>query len=106
MLEQFRSKYWPDESTESVTKLILYGTKNGKRIDIIRQLVSILFLHSIWKARFRKKISFATVENNIEFIFTNIVKNNKMLTNNANSSNFSWCRTWWRDGDGGGLGHG
>ena len=106
ILEQFRNKYWPDENTETVTKLILYGTKNGKRIDSIRQVVSILFLHCIWKARSRKKISFATVENNMEFIFTSIVKNNKKLTIKANCSNFSWCRTWWRDGDGDGLGHG
>ena len=32
MLEKFRSKYWPNETTESVTKLILYGTRNGKKL--------------------------------------------------------------------------
>ena len=58
MLEKFRSKYWPNETTESVTKLILYGTRNGKKIDITEHLVAILFLHSIWKARCQKKISF------------------------------------------------
>ena len=106
MLEKFRSKYWPNETTESVTKLILYGTRNGKKIDITEHLVAILFLHSIWKARCQKKISFFTAENNMDFWFTSIVKNNRMLTNQANASNCFWCRTRWRDGDGDEHGHG
>ena len=95
----FRAKYLQGIGLDSARKLIFLGITDENNFSEIHLLVSVLFLFCVWKCRASKKISFATVENNMEFYYSGILKQNRFLLDQAVNSNYEWCRHWYRGED-------
>ena len=73
-------------------KWMIFLCKNtdDKNMNLVDSLIMLLFLFCIWNCRIRKKISFATVENNMEFLFQGILKANKNIKEMANENMSLW----------------
>ena len=91
LLKKFRDKYWPMVSLDDI-KWMIFLCKNtdDKNMNLVDSLIMLLFLFCIWNCRIRKKISFATVENNMEFLFQGILKANKNIKEMANENMSLW----------------
>ena len=76
--------------------------------DEVEYLALLLMLYCIWTSRYQRKISYTKIENNMEFLFSGIIKSCTRLKNLSNTSASLWCRHWGRTGDDGeeGVRHG
>ena len=91
-------------SVMDVMKLLFFGILEDNKYSELHMVISLLFLFSIWKCRNNKKISYATVENNMAFYYKGILEVNKELYDYAKNSNYLWCRNWNGDKGDGGVG--
>ena len=96
VIKKFNEKYYPEANTIALREMAFLGVNNGLLLEEVEGVVFLLLLYCIWKARWQKKISYATIEHNMEFIFCGILGSSKMLRTMANANSSLWCRHWGR----------